>query len=95
MTASGAAGVDSILGGAALLIRTPRAIWAEDELESQARGTAQHRPGEPADHLGPAKRFLGSLALLLADRVAVVARRAGIDRRAAFGGVLGDVRRRG
>jgi hypothetical protein len=41
----------------------------------------------------PAERLLGSLAFLLTDRIAGVACRAGVDRRAAVGGVLGDVRR--
>jgi hypothetical protein len=44
------------------------------------------------DGLAP-ERLLGSLALLLTDRVAGVARRPRVDRRAAVGRVLGDVRR--
>lgn len=41
----------------------------------------------------PQPRFLDSLALLLTDRIAGVACHANVDRRAAVGGVLGNVRR--
>src|ERR1700760_3238689 len=63
----------------------------EGELESQACGAAQHRPGKPADRFGPAERLLGSLALLLTDCVTGVTRCAGVDGRAAVGRVLGGV----
>src|SRR5262249_62417728 len=63
----------------------------QNEFEPQARDAAQHRPGEPADGLTPAEWLLGSLALLLTDRVAGVARRARVNRGAAVGRVLGDV----
>src|SRR5947208_2702101 len=95
-------GVESILDNLLLVMRASRASWAtgsgrsghgQSELESQACDSAQHGPGKPADSLGPAEPLLGTLALLLADRITRVARRASIDRRGPAGRVLRNVRR--
>ena len=53
-------------------------------------------PGAPLQGhlLDPAEPFLDPLADALADRVARMACRPAVDRRAAVAGVLGDVRRR-
>ena len=60
----------------------------QSELESQACDSAQHGPRETTDGLGPPERLLSALALLLADRITRMARRASVDRRGPIGCVL-------
>jgi len=60
--------------------------------------SAQHGPGEPADGLAPAERFLGSLALLLTDRITGMAAGAGVECRAPRPRIIlrnvgGDIKR--
>src|SRR5260370_42657227 len=66
----------------------------EDEGPVDARATAMPQLAQHADGLHPAEALLDQLPLLLADRVARMAGRAGIDRTATLRrlGILGDMR---
>jgi hypothetical protein len=64
----------------------------EHEKPLQQAGTAMACPAQATDGLDPAERFFDAFSLDGADAIAGMPGRARIDRRAAFGIVLRDVR---